>query len=343
MQVNMVTSSKNPITTPPRMTGSGSNILPPTPDSTAYNPRKRAFGVDPTYLPTRDSYSLADDVHDDKQMRTEAVAERPGRKVRVVDPTYNPKHEAGEGTDDETTTTQVSVGKEKHVDVSDKHPGTKRTRTLRSPSPFPTPSSLSEVSMHGSRPPPGLASPTPVAFIESDDPVIIGRRTVMLSRDMPKANRKGKGVLKPQKDESYTPSQTPSYQKSSLKERQKGTDDRASDEEEEYTESADVPKSEKKTAYDFSLERARRWAAAVSLPDTWSKAEKELFFRLAMRGFEPLLPQHWRHDFSTLPETLFSSPKNGRVPVIWPFKELDFHGKLKTEHSHFALPYDVLC
>lgn len=263
--------------------------------------------MDPTYSPTRDKHGsdvLASDAHDDDQMHREAVAERPGRKVKIVDPTYNPRYEAGD-TDEGTTRTQVSPGKRKFVDVSGHHPDTKRARTFRTPSPFPTPTSVSEES-----------------------------------------NRKRKGTLKSQKDESYTPSEVPkaSNPKASLNAKGRGEDDGASDEDEEYTQTADVFKSEKKTAYDFSLERARRWAAAVSLPGTWSRAEKELFFRLAMRGFEPLLPQHWRHDFSTLPETLFSSSKNGKVPVVWPFRELDFHGKLKLVTSFaFDLDYFFLC
>lgn len=327
----MFTRSKSPITTPPRT--KGQDKLPPTPDSTNYNPRKRVFVADPTYSPTRDKHrndTLTHDAHDDNQMHREAVAEqRPGRKVRIVDPTYNPRHEpTGDTDEEETGTTQVSPGKRKRVDAPGKQPGTgtgtKRARTGRSPSPFPTSSSSSEEATHDSSIPVASSGNT-------DDLEVTGRRTVTPSHDMPKMNRKGKGILKPQKDGSYMPSQQPSNQKSSsVKGKRKATGDGAAiDEDEEYTEPADMSKSEKKTAYDFSLERARRWAAAVSLPETWSTAEKELFFRLAMRGFEPLLPQHWRHDFSTLPETLFSSPKNGKVPVVWPFRELDFHGKLK--------------
>lgn len=269
-------------------------------------------------------------------MHKEAVAERPGRKVKIVDPTYNPRHEA-EDTDEETTTTQIPSGKRKLADLLGQNPATKRVRTLRAPSPFPVLSSISEESIQGSRLLPVYNSPTHhVASIKTSDELL---------RDISKVGtRTGKSTLKSQKDESYTPSQAPKPRapKSSLNRKRKGTDNGASDEEEEYIGSVDVSKSEKKTAYDFSLERARRWAAAVSLPGTWNRAEKELFFRLAMRGFEPLLPQHWRHDFSTLPETLFSSPKNGKVPVVWPFRELDFHGKLKMTVTLFFLAYFMI-
>lgn len=117
-----------------------------------------------------------------------------------------------------------------------------------------------------------------------------------------------------------------------------GADDGLSndeDDEYEYIDERGVSKNETKgVVYDFSLERAKRWAAAVSLPeDAWSEAEKELFFRLAMRGFEPLLPRHWQHDFSTLPDTMFPLPEDEIIPIIRAFKHSDFHGKLRTTLS----------
>ncbi|PYI26362.1 hypothetical protein BP00DRAFT_382093, partial [Aspergillus indologenus CBS 114.80] len=58
--------------------------------------------------------------------------------------------------------------------------------------------------------------------------------------------------------------------------------------------------------FDFSSERAARWATAINLPEgLYNHEEQDLFFRLAMRGFEPLVPQLWRHDFPTLPESLY--------------------------------------
>ncbi|OJJ98793.1 hypothetical protein ASPACDRAFT_16220, partial [Aspergillus aculeatus ATCC 16872] len=58
--------------------------------------------------------------------------------------------------------------------------------------------------------------------------------------------------------------------------------------------------------FDFSSERAARWATAINLPEgLYNSEEQDLFFRLAMRGFEPLVPQLWRHDFPTLPESLY--------------------------------------
>ena len=39
---------------------------------------------------------------------------------------------------------------------------------------------------------------------------------------------------------------------------------------------------------------------------TWTEGEVELFNRLNMRGFDPMLPLHWHMDFPTMPEQLFT-------------------------------------
>ncbi|KAK2792700.1 hypothetical protein FQN52_002761 [Onygenales sp. PD_12] len=81
----------------------------------------------------------------------------------------------------------------------------------------------------------------------------------------------------------------------------------------------------KEVAYDFSMEKAKRWADAVKLPDGhWAEAEQDLFFRLAMRGFEPLVPSSWQLDFNTLPESLFSHPGEDSEPFIYSVKGQDF-------------------
>ncbi|EFR03201.1 hypothetical protein MGYG_06200 [Nannizzia gypsea CBS 118893] len=62
---------------------------------------------------------------------------------------------------------------------------------------------------------------------------------------------------------------------------------------------------------EFCMEKAKRWATAVERPSgNWSDAEKDMYFRLAMRGFEPVLPHGWKMDFMTLPETLFTLPND---------------------------------
>ncbi|EEP80407.1 predicted protein [Uncinocarpus reesii 1704] len=70
------------------------------------------------------------------------------------------------------------------------------------------------------------------------------------------------------------------------------------------------PKSDgkRRAATEYGVEKAKRCAAAVELPSGhWADAERDLFFRLAMRGFEPLVPNSWRLDFPTFPEPLFSA------------------------------------
>ena len=66
------------------------------------------------------------------------------------------------------------------------------------------------------------------------------------------------------------------------------------------------------------MEEARRQIAAITLPANsgiWSQTERELFFHLAYRGFEPLLPQNWMLDFDTLPISVFAH-KNSSDPAL---------------------------
>lgn len=90
-----------------------------------------------------------------------------------------------------------------------------------------------------------------------------------------------------------------------------------------------VSKNERKeVAFDFSLERAERWVAAIKLPKGhWAEAEEDLFYRLAMRGFEPLVPSNWQLDFSTLPESLFGLPGDITPPYINATGGSNFRGK----------------
>lgn len=84
----------------------------------------------------------------------------------------------------------------------------------------------------------------------------------------------------------------------------------------------------REVAFDFSVERAERWVAAIKLPKGhWAEAEKDLFYRLAMRGFEPLVPSNWQLDFSTLPESLFGHPRDITPPYIDAVGASQFRGK----------------
>lgn len=58
----------------------------------------------------------------------------------------------------------------------------------------------------------------------------------------------------------------------------------------------------------LAKERNRREEQAASLSTSgWPAADVTLFYKLDMRGFEPLLPKVWQHEFSILPHELFTS------------------------------------
>ena len=76
----------------------------------------------------------------------------------------------------------------------------------------------------------------------------------------------------------------------------------------------------------MSSDLKARYQAAITLPENsgiWAEAERDLFFRLALRGFEPLLPPNWMIDFPTYPLALFSSP-NSPAPLLQSLSSNDF-------------------
>ncbi|KIX92379.1 uncharacterized protein Z520_11853 [Fonsecaea multimorphosa CBS 102226] len=76
-----------------------------------------------------------------------------------------------------------------------------------------------------------------------------------------------------------------------------------------------------------AMEEARRHAAAVTLPANsglWSQTERELFFHLAYRGFEALLPQNWMIDFDTLPISVFAHENSVDPPLIQNIRDNQF-------------------
>ncbi|KAK4941097.1 hypothetical protein LTR10_018897 [Elasticomyces elasticus] len=78
----------------------------------------------------------------------------------------------------------------------------------------------------------------------------------------------------------------------------------------------------KKRADDMNeelMEERRRYVAAIQLPRNsgiWSQTERDLFFHLAYRGFEPLLPQNWMLDFGTLPISVFVHDDTSDLPLV---------------------------
>lgn len=69
----------------------------------------------------------------------------------------------------------------------------------------------------------------------------------------------------------------------------------------------------------YIMEKARRHAAATDLPPNsgiWERGEKELFFHLSYRGFEPLFPGNWMRDFPTMPLSLYHQLGDEDPPLI---------------------------
>ncbi|KAK2766960.1 hypothetical protein FQN54_006276 [Arachnomyces sp. PD_36] len=81
-------------------------------------------------------------------------------------------------------------------------------------------------------------------------------------------------------------------------------------EEEIIHEKVAVRKDDKKeVAYDETMKLTRKRTKTITLPEGhWTHAEEDLYFRLAMRGFEPIIPSNWSIDFPTFPNTLFVHP-----------------------------------
>ncbi|THC97931.1 hypothetical protein EYZ11_002568 [Aspergillus tanneri] len=99
-----------------------------------------------------------------------------------------------------------------------------------------------------------------------------------------------------------------------------------------------ISKNEKSAmVFDFSMERAGRWTDAVNLPkNIYNEEEKNLYFRLSMRGFEPVFPRHWQFDFPTLPESLFPRPNKGFEPIVQVLGRSEFYA-IKSLATLFTL------
>ncbi|KAL6248331.1 hypothetical protein RBB50_004586 [Rhinocladiella similis] len=76
-----------------------------------------------------------------------------------------------------------------------------------------------------------------------------------------------------------------------------------------------------------TMEERGRYIASIQLPPNsgiWSQTEKDLFFHLAYRGFEPLLPQSWMLDFGTLPISVFAHENTTDPPLIHHVRDKQF-------------------
>ena len=103
------------------------------------------------------------------------------------------------------------------------------------------------------------------------------------------------------------------------------------DVDETFTNQMAIKKGGPKEVVDFDQEKALRYAEATRLPETgghWAEAEKDLFYRLAYRGFEPLIPSTWMNDFKTLPESLFAL-EGDPAPLI----QANLHREFRAIHE----------
>ena len=318
----------------------------PTPDSIGYSPRKRR-ALEPPSSPSQSSR---------RNNATQATMPPPStqlkrvpRNGKTVGPIYLPLESDAREEDEVASSIAAKGGSRKRervsrteveVDLTDKGSSSGRTKEgpklpvtpTGPPAPGinPTPSSLNK-SPIGRKPlfsEPVLCSPKPSRW-ESDSPVEVDNEDVDPSWNSPKTGKGTRSTSKVPDDKLYLPSpNVGTFSKRELL--MNGSDDDDVSDEDEYLDSRGVSRNETKdVVFGFSLERAKRLSTAVSLSEnTWSKAERELFFRLAMRGFEPLLPRHWQLDFSTLPDTLFSVSEDEKGPLIQALKTSDFHGML---------------
>ncbi|KAJ5587344.1 uncharacterized protein N7459_003109 [Penicillium hispanicum] len=72
----------------------------------------------------------------------------------------------------------------------------------------------------------------------------------------------------------------------------------------------DIPQAEREDlVYELTRERAARMAEAVKVPENsrMGRGEQSLYLGLALRGCKPVMSGHWQKDFSTLPESLFTT------------------------------------
>lgn len=80
---------------------------------------------------------------------------------------------------------------------------------------------------------------------------------------------------------------------------------------------------------EITQEKARRMAKAVRVPTNakMGEGERNLYLELALRGCKPVMYHHWKTDFSTLPESLFSSEE----PPATEVEEIIFKTKTRSE------------
>lgn len=92
--------------------------------------------------------------------------------------------------------------------------------------------------------------------------------------------------------------------------------------------------------FELTQEKARRLAQAVRVPTNakMGEGEKSLYLELALRGCKPVMFHHWKKDFSTLPESLFSSVDSSLTEL----EEIIFKTKARSEFHAIKAMKDLL-
>ncbi|PYI11139.1 hypothetical protein BO78DRAFT_359661 [Aspergillus sclerotiicarbonarius CBS 121057] len=301
--------------------------------------KKRKRNLDVTYIPGSDEDEdfAADENDDDPAPNAnevdpteliDAAAKKSTKRKRDVDATYIP---GGDNDDDDSqsdiaTAPSARNPKKRKVATNPAAPSaplqtpekTKESILPITPSIETVPVKMEEpTSQHE------CIITTPVASYPT--PNSLFSKTANKARDLSSPTRHRRAPVKSQTDDNaeYIPEKAVSAKQEESRESLNDIKQAASsyledDDNEEY-QNRPIRHNEKTgIVFDFSVERAKRWASAINVPEgLYNEEEKDLFFRLAMRGFEPVIPTIWRHDFPTLPESLYPrSAEPNSTPII---------------------------
>ncbi|PYH96300.1 hypothetical protein BO71DRAFT_349412 [Aspergillus ellipticus CBS 707.79] len=273
---------------------------------------KRKRIVDTTYDPRGD----ADENYEDENMSGDAPSRKPAKKKRKV-------------TKDVPLAADPSV----HTPVKEPDATLPITPSIEATSVPLEKTVKTNITPHFDKAPEPVISayPTPVTgarkkVVQKPSPTLptSSERDSNVTRDVP-----GKSSGFPTKRPRERSVSDNEYQSSSHS---------SENEYEEYRNPA-VRRNEKASiVFDFSVEKAKRWGTAINLPEgLYNDDEKELFIRLAMRGFEPIVPRNWRHDFPTLPESLYPyDSEASEKPLIDVIKSSHMYA-IKALSSLFAV------
>ncbi|KAJ5098461.1 hypothetical protein N7532_005462 [Penicillium argentinense] len=92
--------------------------------------------------------------------------------------------------------------------------------------------------------------------------------------------------------------------------------------------------------FELTQEKARRMAQAVKVPKEaqMGEGEKSLYLELALRGCKPVMFHHWRTDFATLPESLFTADDTSDEEIA----NLKFKSRARSEFHAIKAMKDIL-